>query len=926
MNSIRNAVPAVLVLAALTSWTSSQAQQAQNAPAATGSEPLQEVIVTGLRFSLQQALEVKRDAITVVEVVSAEDIGKLPDKNVADALQRLPGVNISSQAAGEGGFDENDRVSIRGTSPSLTQTTINGHAVATGDWFILDQFQTVGRSVSYSLLPSELVSTVVVHKSQTADMTEGGVAGSVDILTRRPLDISKNWIAEAAVEGVYTDLPKKTEPQVNGLFAFKNDAGNFGFLAQGFLEKRSLRRDGQEFLGYETIPATVGPAGGPQVPNPFFLGQPVPSTGVAAPVLIGSALFQQDRKRYGGAADFELKPSDTVTLDLNGFYSKLDAANYNTNFMAWVSNMIGASPGLLPSAVTVKNGTLTSATWAPQSKTSPVVYDMLSRPGSNAQTYYVDFDTKFEPRSDLTITAQIGYTRGEGNTPDEVNYEAESGNTGNPPPSGVAPSPGLTYSMNGTGGPAQVSFPGLNTASNAQFSNSWAWSDITHVIDVEKYGQADALLKIDQGIWQAVKFGIRFAQHERTVDFPEDGRCAQFCGPGVPVPAWGGQTYPGNFGSNLGSGFPTNIWVLSPQEIYQWGRVEGNIFGGPTRHYWPGELDVRENVFAFYGMANFGGEGWAGNIGLRVVDTHERSVVNVACTAAVVANCPPGTISTTPGGQPLAFGPYTPTTVTHDYLNFLPSANLKFDLRKDLVWRFAAAATMARPDYSALGGSVSLSDLSLSGSGGNPNLRPIRSSNYDTTLEWYFAERSLLALSLFYMDMASYVDFGTAPATYYSTFYKAYTVYQVTSPFNTSAYSKGWELAWEQPIWGGFGVQANFTHADGKTAAGGPLVGMSNTTWNAVGYYENRWFSARLAYTYRSHFLVGLDRSFAQTEDDIGNLAASVSVTPIEHVSFTFDALNLSNATLKYYGNNTDQPRAFYSNGRQYYAGVHVKF
>ena len=138
---------------------------------------VEQVVVSGIRASLQQALQKKRNADSVVEVISAEDIGKLPDKNVADALQRLPGVNTSSAASGEGGFDENDRVSMRGTNPSLTQTLINGHGVAAGDWFVLDQVQTVGRSVSYTLLPSEIVSKVVVEKSSNASLVEGGVAG-----------------------------------------------------------------------------------------------------------------------------------------------------------------------------------------------------------------------------------------------------------------------------------------------------------------------------------------------------------------------------------------------------------------------------------------------------------------------------------------------------------------------------------------------------------------------------------------------------------------------------------------------------------------------------------------------------------------------------------------------------------------------------
>ena len=184
---------------------------------------LDELVVTGIRYSLKESLASKRASTDVVEVVTAEDIGKLPDKNVADVLQRVPGVNTQSAASGEGGFDENNRVSIRGTSASLTQTTINGHSVATGDWFINDQYATAGRSVSYDLLPSEIVARTVVTKTQSADLIEGGVAGSIDLQTPKPLDFKETFTTSGLAGGVYSDLPSKTEPQFNrALFNWQN--------------------------------------------------------------------------------------------------------------------------------------------------------------------------------------------------------------------------------------------------------------------------------------------------------------------------------------------------------------------------------------------------------------------------------------------------------------------------------------------------------------------------------------------------------------------------------------------------------------------------------------------------------------------------------------------------------------------------------
>src|SRR6476661_9692214 len=189
-----------------------QAHAQQQAPQTT-----ETVTVTGIRASLEKSLETKKNADTMVEVVSAEDIGKMPDKNIADAVQRIPGVTISSQSGGSGGFDENDRVSMRGTNPSLTQTLVNGHSISSGDWFVLDQVGLVGRSVSFSMLPTELVSQVIIRKSATADLVEGGVAGAVDIITRKPLDFRNQVTVEGAIGGVYADLPKKTDPQLNAL-------------------------------------------------------------------------------------------------------------------------------------------------------------------------------------------------------------------------------------------------------------------------------------------------------------------------------------------------------------------------------------------------------------------------------------------------------------------------------------------------------------------------------------------------------------------------------------------------------------------------------------------------------------------------------------------------------------------------------------
>src|ERR1700712_354387 len=237
-----------------------RAQQAAPAPDAAASSPTQPetqvVEIKGIRASYASSLNSKKGADTVVEVVTAEDIGKLPAKNVADTVQRLPGVNISSNSGGDGAFADANRVSIRGTAPSLTQTLINGHSVGSADWFIANQGVNggaSGRSVSYDLLPSEIVGQVTVYKTSQADIVEGGAAGSVDIETRAPLSLSKSLTLDGSVEAAYGTSTRKTDPQVSGLVGWKNEAKTLGVIFQAFSESRHDRRDGQEFLGYDTL-------------------------------------------------------------------------------------------------------------------------------------------------------------------------------------------------------------------------------------------------------------------------------------------------------------------------------------------------------------------------------------------------------------------------------------------------------------------------------------------------------------------------------------------------------------------------------------------------------------------------------------------------------------------------------------------------
>ena len=910
------------------------------APAASAAkDAVQTVEVTGIRASMQQSLNQKRNAETHVEVITAEDVGKLPDKNVADSLARVPGVTISSAGATEGGFDESDRVSMRGTNPSYTQTLINGHNVASGDWFALDQTSTgaVGRSVSYTLLPSEVVSSVVVHKSSEADLVEGGVVGSVDILTRKPLDFKKPFSVVGSLGAVYANLPAKTDPQANLLINVKNDAGTFGVLGQVFFEKRHLRRDGVEELGYEKVAAG----------SPVAVAHPDLS-GVYYPESIGAALFEQERTRKGGLLDLEFKPNNNVTLDLSGFYSKLQASNFNRNYLLWNTHSLnqgqtvcydsagnptvaGKTPvrcvGEAPQpGYVVRNNTLVSASFAPSmidpvtGLSAPVqtgIYDQISRPGEGATTQFLNLDGDFRLTESLKLSTKVGVSKGLGVTPRQDVLEADVTNTGG------------SYQLNGANSAPSFSFSGVNpsaTPTSANYGLDWIFgANDVKVKDDEAWQQVDAEYAVDKGALASIKFGLRANQHKRDALGATDAGAKGGWDPSTwPSPI---SNYPNNFAGNLGGSIPANIWYFTPAQLSAFDAANRNLGDGSTnsaasRNYPGFDYSVHEQTDAGYVQANFESGTMSGNVGVRLVRTTEHVLFYTPGSGD------PTSTNTVPGAIDSAWGWWLPQNVNHSYTDPLPSANLRIELSKNLIGRLAASRTMTRADYTALAGNASLTPPAVdtgigSGSAGNPNLKPITSNNLDGSLEWYFADRALLSASLFYMDLTSYVSLGQTTATYV-TQTAAHRggipiTYTLTTPINSSAKVHGLEAAYTQPLWGGFGVDTNVTLLSYSTADGSALVGASKATYNLSAFFENDLFSTRLGWTHRSSFYSGLDRETAFSQAATGDLSASLNVNVTKQLSLHLDGRNLNNPKLKYYALNQDQPRAIYQNGRQFY-------
>lgn len=880
-----------LLSAAIVSCIAFSAHAQQAAQTATDLDTVQ---VTGIRGSMEKSLDTKREANARVEVVTAEDVGKLPAHNVADTLQRLPGVNISSSSADEGGFDEADRVSLRGTSPSLTQTLINGHTVGSADWFVLSQGNNVGRSVSYSLLPSELVSSVEVNKSSQAKLQDGGTTGTVNIITRKPLEFSKQFTAEGSIGAVRSDQAKSNDPQLSALFNYKNDDNTFGVMVQAFSQKRELRREAQEIPGgFFTIEANDPVA----KTNPDLVGVQVPG-------LLGSTLFEQTRKRTGGLVSLQFKPTDDLSFVLSGFSSKLEANNYNRNFMMF-GNSFGKSQAPDPGYV-VKDGVLTHASYAGKPGTNYAVYDMIYRE-STAKTNYITLDADWQVSENLTAKFQAGTTKGTGETPRQYIAELLTANGG-----------GASWTTHGNGSPVDWNVGGDISPAGASWGGTWGNQQVT-AIDKEKWANVDFSQYFNAGVLSSIDFGARYADHKREAKSPEGAT------PGNIWDALRGSptaNYPGGFAGDIGGSFPRNIWYYTPAALRnavtnnsEW--LSGND-GPDGRHNYGAEWKVTEKNFAAYVQGNFSGDRWSGNVGLRYVNIKQD--IDTYATA---------TGSTVPDVKSL-FGAWTREAFENKHNRVLPSANFKYDLRDDLVLRLAASQTQTLPDYSALGASSYGSDLNRKGGGGNPKLKPVISTNFDANLEWYFMPRGMLSVGAYSMRLKDYVAFSTEKQMLFSELTNQLEEYDISRPKNADGKVRGIEVAYEQPIGEYFGVNANYTYADGSTEhtwADGTdnLLGTSKNTYNVGAYFENDTFGARVSYTRRSSFLIGLSGANPYYQDDFGTLSASLSYKATDWLSISFDALNLNNPTYKYY-QTAAIPTSFYSNGRQYYLNFRFKY
>ena len=842
---------------------SAHAQDAGQEPSSDDqATQLDTVTVTGYRVSLEKSQAVKRTANAIVDAISAEDIGKFPDTNAAESLSHLPGVTVDRQ------FGEGEKVSINGTDPALNRVLVNGQTIASGDWGG-NPTDTSGRTFNYTLLSPEIIGLMEVYKTPEARIDEGSIGGTVIVHTRKPLELPKNTV-RGSVGYNYNDRSEDGNPRGSVLWSWKNDAEDFGFLVSATHDKQSISRAGIEYWGYVTgLPATA-----------TITGEGDPAA-AKLPVGISSSYFQQDRERDGLQTALQWKPNDRNEFNLTGIYVK---GKYD-NFSQARYVCPACSLSQITSA-TIEDGYVIAA---------DVDGDAYAQHDFNLRKSEVETKS-LNLRHDFygdnwVFTTQAGTTSAKGGKDPEYLMK--------------------TLLL---GGGFDFEYDAKHTIVNYDNNDASNWGLIPGVTneqyggkyyetsrDKERYFQFDAAKDVAWGPINKIQMGYKYTNHDNSVS--SRGNAVFVTSPLNLTEIAGGMS-PGGLYDGLGASGDLTDWTtadLAKAIAYFNSLPEGafNYNYGPS-------FSVNEITTALYAQANFESGKWRGNLGVRYVDTSDKSLYWVS------------------NGS----GGYDQALANRSYYKPLPSFNLAYELNDDMVARFSAAKVMARPRYGQLAGTLDLNDQNFTGGGGNVDLKPYEATNYDLAFEWYFAPSSMLAAEVFRRDITNYVVTNTTEQQLTNPISGVSGVYSISRPINVAdATATGVALIYQQAFDNGFGINANYTYTDTSTSTDLFLPYVSKNAYTLTPYFEKGPFNVRLNYSYRSEYFnqIGRQQStvFADAYKQL-DLIAGYQINDL--LGVTFSATNLLDETYYWYDTQKRTPLGLYKSGRNYQVALTFKF
>jgi iron complex outermembrane recepter protein len=937
---------AALCAAPVTAQEAAPASGSANTASSEGG--LEEVVVTGFRSSVNAAQDEKRAASGVVDVIKAEDIADFPDNNLAESIQRVPGVAISR----DGG--EGRSLSVRGLGPDFTRVRINGmEAVATTGGADANGGVNRGRGFDFNVFASELFNSITVRKTASADVEEGSLGATVDLQTARPLDFNDELVIAGSAQGGYNDLSEETDPRLAGLVSWQNAESTFGALMSVAWSQRNVLEEGHSTVRWSPSGANGGFNAASTLPG--YTAAQINRTPagdgsnwdqlIYHPRIPRYDNWQYDIERLGVTGSLQWRTGERGMLTIDGLYSNADTTRAE-NYIEALSFSRTASAGGKPFTI-IRDGVVNGQ--------NELVYGVFDDVDMRIESRFDELQTtfqqytaayEFEFTDNLRTTAFLGYAQSEFSNPVQTTITLDRAN-----------SDGYSWDYRADDREPVIAL-GFDPTDPA------AWSMTNGISDLRiRRGFADneftsAKLAADWTVMPALR--LTFGGEGRKFEY--NGREYRRAVAETQVPTltadqvrnWsttiGALTGDPNYGRYLVpdyNAFVQNlnlycdcITTINGQTVDF--RMQG-IENATARSNWS---TVKEDVYAGFLQANFdvpvGPITLRGDVGVRYARTEQDTLGYAAITN------PSGSVD------------ISPLRVERSYGNWLPSLNIAAEVVEDVLVRFGAAKVITRPGLGSLspGGSLTILPSNRVYNTGNPFLDPTKATNLDLAAEWYFASGSLISLGVFQKDISTlsgtnitdsvpFSSLGLPPSVLNGTNVQPSDLFEYRRVVNGDGGEiNGVELNYQHQLrflpgfLSNLGVLANYTHVDadidypgpgGSAPVSGPLTNLSKDAANATLFYEDDRLSIRTSVSYRSGYVTAFAGGARESSTEEGvnssmTVDASASYKLTDAVSLTVEGLNLTDEFQDFYIDADDRVVLYHNTGRQYYFGARVRF
>jgi len=920
--------------------------------------------VTGISSGLAKAIQQKRYADSIQDSIVAEDLGKMPDQNVAESLQRITGVSIS-RVNGEG-----SKITIRGFGPQFNVIKMNDRTLAT----------TGGsRDFDFQVLPSEMISGADVIKSPTAKLASGSIGGYVNLHSARPLK-NEGFHAAGSIKAVYQDLAEEIKPEISGIVSNTFADDTVGVLL-GVSYKDTVSRldtykanNWNEYSNYNISGPDTWGYGFPLDKSKVLdeNGKPTTLEGSRGP---GRAIFtsgNEERERLGVNLALQWAPNDSMMSTFDMLYAKLDREQLGSGLQ------IAMQTPKYSAASVSDVGTLRTATLNNTDVEFLLDYSLEE---STTQAFGYNFSYNNE---NLTVKADFSYskakTSSEGDDSSVLHYTSF-----NPDGSMKKTSTTLDFTQ---GDIPSLEINGMDVTDPSIVRAAWQRYRGYEAEDEIKEVKLDAQYEFDEGVVSSIEVGVAYSNRNLAsqaygTEFDPVSGGETWDGAGMWIgdgSTWGTDSNvglidtsifslnEGGYMKGVGGNFPRQWLTVTSHQAYREAsqnylesilstdayRADIVNAGWDTTYKASGGLSSEESTKSAYIQLNLGGDlgdySWSGNIGGRYVSTTNKSsgtTTTIDLLKLQQLNPIKNTADITTA----------PTTAESSDDHFLPSANFSFEIDEGTYIRLGMAKNITRPNLfdsaNNSGESPGFSTPTVSIWGGNPELKPYKVQQLDLSFEHY-GEHTSYAVGYFYKNITNFISQLTKIGTWegsvdpaLSNAYAAEGINAITYTSNRKENREGGTIQgvelgamhtfdYLSGFWSGFGIQANYTWADsedkdqieidlpGIVQPSNALEGFAEKSYNLVGFYDKDGIGVRLAYNYRGDFMNS--RSVQGYDTDYGQLDFSSSYDINDNVAVSFEATNLTNETrVQYYGQR-DRVTYVELSGVRYVLGVRASF